>query len=483
MKKTIATLLTLTVIAVGGIVFAHNWIGNLGDDVTIKETVLAGDKKAAEGITVTTSSHYEETPLFWQTACTIGEDNQVETQADYDRDRYDAYSWNGEPAMSLGYTDDLSMSNVGIEEQPETYGYSMEMFADIIADTPAGGHHKGTIKLSDYISYRKVLIDASDYGAGKDLVMMSGTDDGSYFRFPMTEESEAIVRVEMSASGQITSLSVEPQYDYEADSKVAIADDRKYAYAAVGDMHLIEYDEEWEPCIVHSVPLEPGTCGVHCFPIDVKEDEAGRIDADIKIEKGRLVYPLIQGTGIEKLWLSADESQLLMLTLEDGVIWFTALDSKTFEAEQRLRLYTNDTSVCDDVIVRDGEDYISAFFDDGNVALLTKDEKGWQLEGVDQLYRGETVEYSFSGMLDDENLFDAAFDGRRFALINRITAQAGSYYLWVYEDGRCKYAGAYESSLFQCDGYEGTDDYPTDNAYVRYTYKDGYKVGFSNDEI
>jgi len=186
-----------------------------------------------------------------------------------------------------------------------------------------------------------------------------------------------------------------------------------------------------------------------------------------------LVYPLKQGTGIEKLWISADGSQLLLLTHEDGDIWFTALDSKTYEEKQRMRLFTYDSNVCDAVVVKDGTDYIAAFFDDGHAALLAKNKEAWQLEAVDRLYRGETYNYSFSE--DADKVFAAAFDGNRFVLVNRSVNYAGSYFLWIYEGGKCKYAGAYESSLGDAGLQEAdrTDDY-----VLRYTYQNGLSVSF-----
>jgi len=474
MKKTIAILLALVFIAAGGMLFVHNWIDGLGDDVTIKETVLAGDRKAAEGVTVTTNSHYEETPLFWQTACTVGKENKVEARLDFERTRKDEWSHEDRPMLNLGYEDQMNWYNVGVEENPEDYGYPMEIFEDVIADTKPGSAHEGIVKLSDYIPYRSSYLNVNFYDEdGYVEAYVDGRDDGSYFRFPMTKYSDTKVRVEMSTSGQVSSLTVEPQHMHYLDEKTIVTEDQKTAYVAVGDMILVERDASGKQLDIRSVPLEEGTCGVHRFDITYEEDKYGHRFGDVEVKNGQLVYPLKQGTGIEKLWISADGSQLLLLTHEDGDIWFTALDSKTYEEKQRMRLFTYDSNVCDAVVVKDGTDYIAAFFDDGHAALLAKNKEAWQLEAVDRLYRGETYNYSFSE--DADKVFAAAFDGNRFVLVNRSVNYAGSYFLWIYEGGKCKYAGAYESSLGDAGLQEAdrTDDY-----VLRYTYQNGLSVSF-----
>lgn len=483
MKKTMAILLTITVIAACGIIFVHNWIGNLGDDVTMKETILAGDKKAAEGVVVTTNCHYEETPLFWETTCTVGKENKVETQIAYDRERKDEWIFEDEAMLNLGGQDQLNWYYIGVEgnETPEDNGYPMEAFEDVITETKPGSSHEGTIKMYDWVSYRSVSMNVSFYGDnGYTEVSVDGKDDGSYFRFPMTEYSETKVRVEMSDSGQVTSLSMEPQHHYSLDEKTMITEDLTTVYTAVGDMILVECSAGGMQLDVRSVPLEEGICGVHRFDVSFREDEHGHRFGTVDMKNGQLVYPLEQGTSIEKIWISADESQLLLLTHEEEGIWFTALNSKTYEEEQRMRLYTYDANACDDVIVRDGADYIVAFFDDSNIAFLEKGKKEWSLVGVDKLYRGDGHNYSFWNVVDDENLtlFGVAFDGERFAVVNKKTASAGSYYLWIYEDGKCKYAGEYTSSLAQCSEAAVNDGESGDGPLLRNTYQNALSVRF-----
>lgn len=58
MKKTILSVLAaalLCLLSLAVIIYAHGQLTNRGEDVAVTETTLFGDKKEAEGITLTTS--------------------------------------------------------------------------------------------------------------------------------------------------------------------------------------------------------------------------------------------------------------------------------------------------------------------------------------------------------------------------------------------------------------------------------------------
>ena len=468
MKKTTFVLLMLFIVAVSGMVFVHNKVDALKDQVTIKETILAGDSSVAEGVSVTTNTHYEETPLFWETVYTIGDKDNPKTTMEYNLSKEDMYVWDDEPRLYWSHDEYIYWDKPGIEENPEDFGYPMELFADIIEATPPGEEKTGYIKYSDVIPYRTIHVTASFLEDGKD-VDLNGNDNGTYFHIPMTENSDATVCVEKDEEGNVQFLSTESWHAYMLDEDVAYSKDLKHLYVALGDMKIAERDEIGQRLDFRSVPLEDGICGIHHFDATVRDGGMNMVDVDAVLEHGKLVYPLKNGISIAKLWVSEDQSQLLLLTLEEENMWFTALNRETFEEEQRMKLFTYDKNVCDGVVVKEGTDYLAVFFDDGHVVLMTRKNGLWNVGAVDKLYRGGTYNYSFSGEGFDKN-FDAAFDGNRFVLVNRFINQAGSYFLWVYENGKCKYAGMYECSLSDA-GLNGTlDGEGTDNPVTRYTY-------------
>lgn len=474
MKKTVAILLTLVLIAAGSILFVHNWIGSLGDDVTVKETILAGDKKAAEGVVVTTNSHYEETPLFWETTCIIGNENKVETQLDVDRERKDEWVFEETLRLNLGYNEQMNWYGVGGEGNPESEGYPMKVFEDVIADVKPGGKHQDTVKLSEYIPYRNISMNISLYGeSGYVKTILDGRDDGGYFKFPMTEYSDTTVRVEMSSSGQISSLTVDPQHMHHLDEKSILTEDLNHVFTAVGDMILVERNAGGMQLDVRSVPLEEGTCGVHRFDVSFREAKQGPAFGEIDISNGQLIYPLKQGTSIVKLWFSEDGSQLLLLTLEDEDMWLTVLDSKTYEEVQRLHLLDYESKTCDGVGIKEGEGYLAVFFEYGHMVLLTRDEKGYHLAAADRLNRGA---HSQSFGDDGSDIFAVDYDEGRFAIVSRQPVYTGSYFLWIYEDGTCKFAGEYQSSLAKAGSESNFNDEDGSIPIMRYTYDNSISV-------
>ena len=469
MKKAIAILLALVFIAAGGMLFVHNWVDGLGDDVTMKETVLAGDRKAAEGVTVTTSSHYEETPLFWDVKYRIGDENKLETRVSYDKKRDDSLVLDHVAAIGLSHSDAEYWSS---EEEHPQFGYPMEMFQEIIDKTPAGGEKYGKVVLADYIDARIARVGGYTYHT-KPEVEIEGTDGGRYFRFPMTEKSEISVHVVKDEEGEIREISTTPYYTYEVDSASVFSADYKETYIAVSDMSRIEEVADGMKTVTESVPLEEGICGIHRFPTTVATDSNKHLDVDVNMEDGTLVYPIKQGNLVERLWLSEDGSLLQMITYEEGDIWFTALDSKNYEEKQRMRLFTHGKNMCTGVVVIEEMNSMAIFFDDNHVALFKKGENSWKLEGVDKLYYGDYISTTFSDNPQDK--FAVAFDGSRVAIVDAKPVYAGSYYLWIYEEGKCKYAGEYDCSLGEV-GYHQTDD-----AGLRYTYQNSIKVALPSE--
>ncbi|MBR4020376.1 MAG: hypothetical protein IKI99_03605, partial [Firmicutes bacterium] len=222
--------------------------------------------------------------------------------------------------------------------------------------------------------------------------------------------------------------------------------------------------------VTESVPLEEGICGIHHFPTTVETDSNKNLDVEVNMEDGTLVYPIKQGNLVERLWLSEDGSLLQMITYEEGDIWFTALDSKNYEEKQRMRLFTHGKNMCTGVVVIEKMNSMAIFFDDNHVVLFKKGENSWKLEGVDKLYYGDYISTTFSDNPKDK--FAVSFDGGRVAIVDAKPVYAGSYYLWIYEEGKCKYAGEYDCSLGEV-GYHQTDD-----PVLRNTYQNAISVDF-----
>ncbi|NLM62086.1 MAG: hypothetical protein GX193_08435, partial [Clostridiales bacterium] len=69
MRKSIIIVIMLLVLSLSGVIIAHGMVDESKDAVVLDETVLYGDKSAAEGLSVNIRVHCNNR-LFWDTTYT-----------------------------------------------------------------------------------------------------------------------------------------------------------------------------------------------------------------------------------------------------------------------------------------------------------------------------------------------------------------------------------------------------------------------------
>ena len=146
MKKNILIIGLLAVFIFGSFGFTFASLLPQRDNVQFSETILFGDPKAAEGLTLNYKNHYGY-HLFWDTTWTIGTPPESAV-TDY---RFSAEEVREEHTMPLGVTLETS-SFITYYIQDVPYGLQ-NAFDDLAADTPAGEDNFRNIKISDYYEY------------------------------------------------------------------------------------------------------------------------------------------------------------------------------------------------------------------------------------------------------------------------------------------------------------------------------------------
>ena len=453
MKKTLFVLLALFFTAAGGTLFVHNWIGNLGDDVTIKETVLAGDKRAAEGVTVTTHTLYKGTAMRWETAYTVGEKPVTDCQFQYTKKQDDGdvsktadASFHTYPADSEDWYDDYG----AVIDYDNVFGTPEELIQPVVERTKAGESHEETAYLDETLPYYDVYLSFfAKYGMETLYDNFDKETASEYFRIPIQEDDRLEIRVEKKRDGRCKSVEIEPVEVSYVETSSVIKDDVIYLFMT--DMYSYNSDIFEE----EQVKLPERICGLHRIPYVIGEDEYGGEVLEACFDQAELVCPMDQGERIFHPFFSADGASLMAFSVEDNRISLLVFDGETFALEQKLYLFDcgeMDESAFfeDSFAVQDKGDYMILTSENNQFSLLTKNRDGvWQVELSDRLLvkdepyflGGEELTFVYGEdklVLACLCLQDKMIDERE---------SAASFQLTVYEDGKRVYDGFYESSL------------------------------------
>ena len=250
MKKTIFLTLTLLIIAVCGISFAAGQIKALGNNVTIKETVLAGDKKAAEGISITTKAQYEGTPMFWETAYTVGEKADLSCEFQYKsnrhntwgRDPYSIVSFYMEPSDDEEWNAEYDGETVDFEECLST---PEELVRPIVDKTKAGEGHGETVYIKEQLPYYRVTLSYSTHDeTGGGLVFYDDEEASEYFRIPVQDDDRLEVGVSKKEDGSCKYVKIKGEKISYVETAGVGTEEAVYLFLT--DMY--SYTEKTDPC-------------------------------------------------------------------------------------------------------------------------------------------------------------------------------------------------------------------------------------------
>ena len=463
MKKTIFVLLALVIIAAGGIAFAHIQIQALGDDVTIKETVLFGDKKAVEGITVTTNANYENSPMKWRTAYTVGSEPVLDCEFLYNK------NWGDRDWPSRTSDVYFCLTPDSSEEWEREYTDEMPDFDECLATpeflaqpvidkTKAGATYKETVYLKEKMPH--YLVDFSYYTEGYDYYDKG--EAAEYFRIPVPEDDRLEIEVQKDEKGKCKRLEIGADKVASVETAGMVDEEAKAIYLFLTDMH--SYDVEGARTIRSELPER--LCGIHRIPYQEVVNKYGRKELQVDFNHAELVGPMEQGKNVLQPFFSSDGEKLMAFHVGKTQISLLIFDADSFALEQELYLcdYDEDDEVFwhdQSFVVNDKGDHMLITFANNKFSLLTKNKDGnWQVEITDKLLQQDVTDY-----LADEDLTFLYREGRLvlacLSLQDKPVSEwqsAASFQLSVFENNKRVYDGFYESSL-DCDEYITSPDY------------------------
>ena len=213
MKKNLTRLGAVFCLCLAVLVCAHLALGWTEDKVEIRETVLAGDRSAAQGLEIACSVYDDSHHLRWDVALTLGGDIAPETEFQFFTGRH---YWEIPPEYTAQlYPAPLNFSMSGrVAEDDQRYAeyeYMVRPAMDAASRTAPGEKRTETLRLADYYACYPLALEAwtpegpiystSWRGSGRTLDREEWQKVNDYFRMPVPPEATVTVTAERNEAG------------------------------------------------------------------------------------------------------------------------------------------------------------------------------------------------------------------------------------------------------------------------------------------
>ncbi|MBR6700319.1 MAG: hypothetical protein IKL72_01165 [Firmicutes bacterium] len=479
MKKCLILVLCLLLISTCSIFAAHSIIDPKQDQVQVEETVLSGDVKAAEGLSVTThigaSGH-----LFWDTCCKLGEDMETSTDFRFSHKEEHHFEYIDDQAIMLEMENDFSAGGI------IDYEGLNDAIKHVADNTGPSERHEETVDLKDYydffpldvrIGMSHCFFDSTDPFYEEPDAQGILTTFNEFFRFPITGPYLQSVTVQKDMDGNIIEL------------QVTSADNACFYLETISEVSknncwfTFKFQGDTRP----GTGSIPGGYGIYCLPFsDAEEGDPNYSSYPIMVHPEDLknAYPLSENAEVMDLYYSEKFDRLFLTTIEDGWHWVTVLDGSTGEELQRFKSMpeypegsTDKGQTVESMTVSaDDTGVYKCFYQkdlmvimdiNGRFAVIEIDEKGFLKQvlvtepltelhafALDPSTPQEEYRFDFSGQTG------LAWDGEKLAVssyINKFHPMTGdaSYYMMdscdffvlVIDEEGLQYAGIYDTSL------------------------------------
>ena len=429
MRKAAILTALLLVLSIGGVCVAASGVYEARDQVVLTETVVYGDRAAANGLTVglniTCADH-----LFWDTTCTL--DAQIQTRTEY------SFS-----SSEVSKPRPRVYSGISLDATSGSELAKLELYNSL----EPGEEKSAVIYLKDYMDYYPISVsldlpgitqgiegsDVPDWDPNEGTSYYALLKIRDYFKIPVLEEECYKISV-WKGEGNNGSYSSRTDFSSESDHF-----SMKTFSVPTGDACYFTFDAHtWNGKLVdlHEIP---GGYGIYRLPY-----QADEVDADAL----EMVYPLDPEIKLLGLFSNEDQTRLLLHAVENGKYILTVIDLDGMTTLQKLeiaewpedqgwQLYSGDGCMAV-LLSREQELAVIAETDDGDYELWYMGD-AWPDELGSFPFRWEPV---------------LTFDGERLAFADFLTNEYGyyDYYtcdfaLAVYEPSGLAYYGEYGNSL------------------------------------
>ena len=473
MRKAAILLTVLLALSVGGACVAASGVYEAHDRVALTETVVYGDRAAADGLTVERRTKYSSR-IFWDTTCTMDAEQTAETE----------YTFSASPASEtrpatyngVSLYDDLSagMSFDPDFAEPAT---GLEVAYQELFDSIGPGEEKSAvIYLKDYLDYYPIYVELDFPGTscstdrsvtldgasapGTELYAMAKLRD--YFKIPVLEDERISISIGRNVNGKVRSSGSGTNADsFYLQTYNVLTDDACY----------FTINTHNSGGLVVDTGEIPGGYGIYRLPYEEdRHDESGQKVCGVDVDALEMVYPLDPEIELLSLSVNEEQTRLLLYAEEDGAYVLTVIDLETMDTLQKLKIADRTENSWwerydegDFTVIRLSE----------KLALITVTDSGdYVLQFVCDVTPDGGPEFWY---LDA----DWDFDGERLAFASTLeemkedwgwSRATCGFCLGVYDASGLLYFGEYRSSL------DTGEDATYDSFYCRGCYYDPVAV-------
>ena len=496
MKKRMYLMLLMLLLSIGGIVYSAAALSRAQTQVELYPTTLAGDPKAARGLSLHYGAGCNE-KLLWETDYAIGGEPESSFSFDRDRVQYPARHPISYRGADLRF-DGLSFIASGFPSRPEEaednyWGAMTPLILDVAERTAPGTEHREVLRLGDYLDSYPLNASLTFYGEYMPLLSLlppEGYEEAlsrfsGAFSFPISEEhcvAAAVIRnsdgsyeeFEIStalpetvgdvqdlpwmgdaSAGQAThtegvSIQEEPVSIHTVSTEY-----RDFSHTAEGETA----DFQWIYFVVEARDKEgklldysrtPGGYALYRIPLS-----GGKQDPMTSVERLETVTALDPETEVLALEISHDQNELYMITGTETDAVLHILDAATGREEQSFPTVLSENRWYH---IETGEDFV-LICADWSLRLYRREADGTYTEAIAADLEVGTYDFVLNGCLD------VSYDGERLALVYEAADR------WIHQDTYwsfdvgfnvlvcdsqgLRYAGSFDHSLNHCPSADG----------------------------
>lgn len=463
------------VIACGiGLLTGSAWvIDPMHTGVEYTQQVISGDPARAEGQKIRLTTNCGD-QLFWYTDLTLGEALEYTTEFQLYQDSQFPEEYRDINEMSAYPLDGMGTS--GMTELGGGEGTYAPLARAVAAVTGPGEYKSMNLRVADYLEYFPLnfsihyssgqepylsyyeYISVADllYAEAESAEMILEAESPTYaglrnlFRFPVPEDHIMEVGVQKDMDGSVIGLDFSgenlPEVGY-----ASVLNDRGIYFVPIyrdWNYHNLEGLETPEGFGLYFLPWKQVQTGNYT---ELRTDVSGL----------ELLYPMDEETVILHIAQAKNDSQIRLLTLEDGKYVFTALAAENGQVLSRLEIGEADPEAVACSVASWSDELLATLVGD-QLALITDDGQP-KLEFV--------VPAADSGaFLNDFEYSNGAvkYDGQELTLAATPWRTTGSALeLCVYDAQGLQYHGQYLSSLllanersYSSGDWVKTEDWP-----------------------
>lgn len=462
MKRAVALLLTLALLGAAGMVCAHRVVGASAEAVELRETVLSGDRAAAEGVEVLMHAACEAGKCRWDTVLSIGAENTAETSFCF----MPRGGGEGVGREYCGVSISVIASDCGsVGEAGSTvkkwwgpdfsradlsrFGSPPELLLDILLDVAArtGADEKRTerLALGDYLGFLPLDVRLDLPEAPDGICALAGQgvrlsrDEAvewlrDYFRLPVPEGLEVDVTIEKDDTGDIVYWG--------------------FSAVDVGALYMRTLGIAGEDACYFCFDVPDGDIdcsalpwGIGLYRLPLERDGGALV---LRLDELEQFVPLAGGEQVREM--DTFGNRVLLLTQRDGMLYLTSVNLEDMSRAETTAMckYSRGDAVSR-FILDDGSYYVKTeqqypFAEtDRRYALAEPEGDGYRLRlcGVmSEPYWGDTLGADL--LWDGERLFVAKCFSSSSIPDGESEAKA---YLWVYGETGLLCQLRYDSSL------------------------------------